>query len=425
MSDLLVVPPKITQLSCWNNKLGLPRFLVEQYEGMEDDIATFFQSLHYHLLSASDDLTNTLTSISAKSKLAALMHTGALAASMEDAVLIQLQQANREGWYHRLGKEYDISSVRQLIELSLQKQIERDPTGGMRYEYQKLLTVLQVIENMAIKSAADNGDISPETQEKIVVSISRMASSPNARSKMRECGRTVQAILDSEYSEDEKLAKAADVFHDVADPDVTVQEFRATNRERVRDVGHNVPNPVEGGVVLLAGTDYIVIESPGQQVTRMIESAVRGIVSQFSVIDPASFLKKLTDELYTANQYEYYGFLPTEEMVPVGHEKIPHTVVFPKPHKFQELVTVAVSSVISYLYRLLLYEDTSVLVYEVNKYKTLDAILQELTVDESVLLTGLRQHYVIPPLVVTLLSEYDYDLVMIQNELHLAIRRKQ
>lgn len=426
MKAIIPAPPKITELSCWDKESGLPKFLLGRYTGMEDDIAKFFQSLFHHSMPSTGKSVSSTVSASAKARLESLIQTGALASAFEDATLLQLHQAQQEGWHTQLGAEYDISTVRDLVELSLQKTIEKDPTGGMRYEYQKLLDVLKVIEGMAVKSATDNGDTTTETRKKISAAVNSMIANPNSRSKMRESGRAVEVILQSKESEAAKLEMAAQVFLDVSRQDVSVQEFRRRNRERIRTVGHFVPEPLHASIMLLAGRDYIVIESPNEMSTQSVQSALRGIATEFSISDPAIFLKKLTDELYTKNKYEYMG-IRDKELIPVGHERLEYTITLPKQHTFQELVTNAVAVIAAYLHKLTEHDDTSVLVYEIKEGKTEKEILQILNVDDEeeggAMYVALNRFYIIPPFVKTLLDGYDYDLALIANQIHLRIRR--
>jgi hypothetical protein len=335
MNGIITAPPLVNQLACWDPRRSLPRFMYERYKGMETDIIDFYRSLYFYERWNKEEQniaeTSALADIDAKAHLDSILQTGSLSDAFNDATIIQLHNAETEGWMANIG-EGDLKSVRDLIEVSLSKQIEKDPTGGTRYEYQKLLQVINVIEGMMLNAASENGGLDNATREKITRSITGMVTNPHTRSKMRESAKVVEVILQSDADKEDKLDMAAEVFHDVANSEVTFTEFREKNKGRMRKAGKTVPDLIPATIYLLSGKELIVIESTNEATTRAVESALRGLTSEFDVRDPASLISQLNDTLFTKGKYDTY-LIDENELV--SNRK---GVKLPKPDHFHTLI---------------------------------------------------------------------------------------
>jgi len=281
---------------------------------MESDIIDFYKSLYFHEQQGRLPKEITLAEIDAKAHLDAVLQTGSLADAFNDATIIQLHNAETEGWMANIG-EGDLKSVRDLIEVSLHKQIEKDPTGGIRYEYQKLLSVINVIEGMMLNAATENGGLDNDVRKKITESITNMVANPHTVSKMRESAKIVEEILQSDADKEDKLNASAEVFRDVADAEITFTEFRHKNKIRMRSIGKVVPDLIPATVYLLTGKELIVIESKGEATTRAVESALRGLTDEFDVRDPASLISQLNAMLFTKGKFETF-LIDENELVP-------------------------------------------------------------------------------------------------------------
>jgi hypothetical protein len=352
--------PKPQELASFKDR-DVPRFLVEKYVGMEQDIVDFLQSYYYYQQNGDTPSLMTvkqLSSADAQARYASLVQTGVLASAFEEATVIQLHEAQKTGWYASIG---DIHNVVELIEYALAKQIEKDPTGGTRYEYKRLLDVMNVVEQMALNTAAKAGDTSQQTVENIARSVTEMAVNPKARRKMRESAKVVDIIFHSDADEEEKLNLAKGVFDDVGDPNITVLEFLAKNKSRMMELGKEVVEPVLATIYLLAGKELIVIDSPGEVYTRSIESALHGLTTEFGVSDPVALITKLNDELFTKGKFHNYQF---QENQLVERSK---GVKLPAPERFNELLIREIAASAQYIKALAELKPTFVPVYVVYK----------------------------------------------------------
>lgn len=362
MNEIVAVPPKPYQLASWDKGMRLPRFVFDRYVGMEHDIVEFYQSLYFH--KAWDGLEDTIIStkeaahLNAKVYMDGLIQAGALHSAMETATVLQLHHAQKTQWYKYIGETGDISSVKELIELALAEQLEKDPTGGMRYEYQKLLSVMNTIEQMALQAATMNGEGS-KAKAKITKAVLDMAANPKARSKMRESYQVVQAILDTDATEKEKLEMSAQVFKDVANSKVTFLQFRADNRARMGNLGKKTIELAPANIYLLSGKELVVIDSPNPSFTRSIESALRGLTDEFDIRDPVSLITKLNDILYTKGKYDHLA------LVNNLLEERSYGVRLPNQAQFSEIVIRELSASRIYIQKLVQYEDVSVPIYDI------------------------------------------------------------
>jgi uncharacterized protein YlzI (FlbEa/FlbD family) len=378
---------------------------------MEQDIAEFLRSYYYYLQNGSADNINTvgqLTSADAQARYAALIQTGVLEAAFEESTVQQLHEAQRTGWYMNLGAAGDIHKVVDLVEEALAKQMEKDPTGGMRYEYQRLLQVMNVIEEMALKAAVSKGDTSQETSQNIAKAVLGMAANPKARRKMRESAKVVDIILHSNADEEQKLNMSAAVFREVADPSVTVQEFVTKNKGRMYELGKDIVEPIPANIYLLAGKELIVIESTGEVITRSIESSLRGLTTEFGVSDPVALLTRLSEALYTKGNYNHYQL---EDGKLISRSS---GIRLPTPEHFEELLVREVLAHVDYIKQLTDFGYATVKVFEVFKsFPDVDtrevlctlAGVETSEVNEMLIKEAIHELFPLPPILQEVLTD--------------------
>jgi len=415
--SIVPVIPHPRELACWKDR-DVPRFLVENYVGMEQDIAEFLRSYYYYEQNGSADNINTvgqLTTADAQARYAALIQTSHLEDAFEKSTVQQLHEAQRTGWYMNLGQASDIHKVIDLVEVALAEQIENDPSGGTRYEYQRLLQVMNVIEEMALKAAESKGDISQETSQNIAQAVLGMAANPKARRKMRESAKIVDIILHSDADEDQKLNMSAAVFREVANPDVTVHDFLNRNKTRIFELGKETIEPIPANIYLLAGKELIVIESTGEVITRSIESSLRGLTTEFGISDPVALLTRLNEALYTKGNFNFYQF---EDGELISRSK---GMKLPTPDHFDELLVGEVLAHIDYIKQLVDLGYATVKIFEVFKsYSDVDTreVLCTLLgveiseVNEMLIAQAVFRLYPLPPILHEVLQDLACEIEM-------------
>ena len=359
-SQIVPLQPKPKDLASFKGRI-VPKFLVEKYLGMEQDIVEFLQAYYYHQQNPDLSKLQTpkdLARADANARMSALAQAAQLEQSFEEAKIIQLHEADKTGWYANTDSIHNLS---EMIEVTLEKQIEKDPSGGTRYELEHLLRVLNQIETMALTEAAQQGDTSDERSEQIAKAVTGMIANPKARRKMRESAKVVDKILQSDAPDEVKWDKVTDVFRDVADPDTTYLDFLNKNKGRMVGLGKEVIEPAEANIFLFSGKEMIVIESREEDMTRAIESACHGLTTEFGVSDPVRLLSDLSDALYSKGKYNYYQVEDGNLVERSSGVKLPTS------EHFMELALRETSISARYINRLARYQSVFVDVYQLFK----------------------------------------------------------
>src|SRR5512146_952394 len=130
----------------------LPRWLVEQYPGMEKDIEAWYTSYYFwkrwdgQEANLEEALVRARASAEARYK--SLTQTNALKGAADKSFMLQLYEAHKSGWFRNFE---EIEDVRELLDHMLADSMEHDPASGTRYETQFLLeTMLPTMEQMNV-----------------------------------------------------------------------------------------------------------------------------------------------------------------------------------------------------------------------------------------------------------------------------------
>ena len=255
----------------------IPRWLVEHYDGAETEIAEWFTSFYFWKKWNGNEETLAETIVLARAhadaKWEALKQTGLLKGATSKSIYYQLYEANRTGWFRYIN---EVESLRELIETMLAEEIERDPDGGTRYEYEFILkTMIPTMESLGV----------PKEQ---IFSIL-----PNI-SKAKAAVPVIRQLVASEKPEAEK--QIMEVFAEISNGDVSVRDFKQNNAVRMGKTKSLTPTAVPGGIYLVPGSEFIVIESDRQHTTA-IQIALRGIVSDLTIKDGGSLLRMLSQKI--------------------------------------------------------------------------------------------------------------------------------
>lgn len=264
---LMEIPPRI-------DTAKPPRWLVEQYSGMENDIQSWYVSYFFWKWwdERQESLENTMVRAraNAEARYRSLTQTNALKGATDKSIYYQLYEAKRTGWFKYFE---EIEDVRELIDHMLEEAKDRDPYGGQRYQLEFLSeTLLPALEQLNVP-------------KEMVVGIAQ-----NKAKAIRS-----SAVMRHILAEDGPEAKQAveDVLKDIVDPTVSYREFDRRNRERL---GRNLPQPVDGAIYLIPGGELIVIESDSAH-TQAIQMALRGIVNELSISDATVLVRYLQQML--------------------------------------------------------------------------------------------------------------------------------
>jgi len=192
------------------------------------------------------------------------------------------------------------------MNLALDREQQKNPTGGMRYEYQKFLRSLQAIEQLAIAAERKAGRAGEEAKRRVAKKVTEMITTPEVSSKIRESGQVLDHLLQTDATELEKIELIEEVFDDIADRSVTFQGFRENNRIRMGKTGKTVHSPMPGDLYILGDREIIVIESRGEGYTRAIEGKLRGLVTDLSPKGGTEMIRRINELVSTKHKQHRY-----------------------------------------------------------------------------------------------------------------------
>jgi hypothetical protein len=273
--------------------------MYEDYPGAAEDAVELFYSVFFwkewKLKPGDKENARAGAERKAIAKMYSLVHTGNLRSTLEDALLIQLHNAQTENWMADIGEGIpEIATMTELISIALDREIEKRPSGGMRWEYARFLRMLNALEKIALDAERKGGAIGEKAKKRVQKQIKIMITTPKIASKIRESGGAVEHILDSDADDVKKIELVHEVFEEITDPDVSVLEFRENNRERMGKAKKTVLSPIPGDLYLLGDREIIVIESRGPGYTRAVENKLRGLVTDLMPRDGVQMLKRVT-----------------------------------------------------------------------------------------------------------------------------------
>jgi hypothetical protein len=258
----------------------IPRWLVENYDGMERDIQDFFERFFFweNWSGKQDDLQDAkvIAQARAESKFHALMRTNMLKHAANRSLLMQLYEAQKTSWFRYIG---GIDDVRQLLEQIYDEATEQDPYGGKRYEISFLLkTLLPTVEALGVPKE-------------------HIFSIPQNLDKARRSVAITRRLIIEHAKEPEVLRdKLETELREISDPKISARKYRANVAERMGRAKPETPQPVHGACYLVPGCELIVIESDHAH-TQAIEMATRGIVDGLPVRDAIVLLRSLNQRI--------------------------------------------------------------------------------------------------------------------------------
>jgi hypothetical protein len=301
---LLEIPGK-------NNFNKIPRWLVEKRDGVSVEIVAWYIGYYFwERWNGKEDTLNDsmlVARANAEARLSALGIVASLQSELDDAMLDLLHSA--PNWYHYATEFTDPS---ELIDQLLQKQIEKAPDSGMRYELQNLLKVISALESMGV------------SKEKII-------PIPHNIGKARLASGDMIRILNSDASEEEKLVLIEETLRDIADPNMHVRRFRDVNAERMGKSKPLTPAPVEGSICLVPNGYVLTIEATPAHL-QAIQHQLSGIVN-FNLGDGLEVVTRLGERLLPKTsgmrKYAMDEFARSIEPNPKGE-------LLPTPEQFQQ-----------------------------------------------------------------------------------------
>jgi len=309
---------------------------------MHTDISKYLYSVFYwdEADKHADLPPSSQMEIAAEAKVKTVMHTRKLYTSFDQSFLEQLEEAERERWYEYTGLE----TFYEFIDMILTHAEDTNPTGGYRYEIRNILKIVRTLEGMGVDK-------------------SLIFSMPTNISKARESTRIINPILESDASDEKKLAQAEEVLKDVADPNITFREFKDRGKVRLGKVDPKVRSPQPGWVYLLGGQELIVIESRSSGFTRAIESKLRGMVTELGISDVETLIKRISDKAFTKGKMVRYRLDEySRELV-----RYSNGVHMPTNEEFNRLLLAEISKHKRYIDELLSENNkVEILVYEIT-----------------------------------------------------------
>lgn len=308
------LPPRPHDLTCWDEGEIVPRFMYREYDGMEEDIVDFSYSISFwrewEKNPGNEEGIKQRAERKAMARMYSLLQTGALHSAYEDALLIQLSKAQSEQWYAEIGDGIpEIGTMAELISLAVDREQRKRPGSPTYYEYRKVLNMLQALEQTALAAERQAGRHGKEAKENVAKQMVKMITTPEIQCKIRESGGVMEHILVStEAPEIKKVELATEVLKDITDKDVSLREFRESNRVRMGQAGRSVHSPVPGSLMIMGDREIIVIESRGEGFTRAIESKLKGLVTEFDPRGGEQILKRLSGLVFAKGKRHRYVY---------------------------------------------------------------------------------------------------------------------
>lgn len=399
------LPPRPHGLTCWDEDELVPRFMYKEYEGMVEDIIDFYYSLYFwrewDTNPGDIDGIRERAEREAIARMTSLLHTGVLKTAFSDALLIQMHNADK--WLGDIGDGIpEIGTVAELLALALDREQQRDPSGGMFYEYRKTLNMMKALEQTALTAERNAGRHGKEAKENVAKLMIKMITTPGTQSKIRESGSVVEHILMStDAPEIKKVELVTEVLEDITNKEVSGLKFRENNRKRMGVAGKPSYSPVPGTLMIMGGREIIVIESRGEGFTRAIENKLKGLVTEFDPRGGEQVLKRLNDLVFTKGKRHRYVYhkgklnqhgdgisLPTQERL----DELCNENVLPSRDVINQYFEVTDKPVI-----VLVDEITGGLspqdavTFVAKSFRT-----QENLVEEGLVMRAVREHYKIP-----------------------------
>lgn len=261
---LLTVPPRLGLLP--DPEEWLTRDVKDRAEVISQWFVSFFFWSRWAGREPELEEYEVLARANEDARLQALLATGSLQSDVEDAVVLQLYEAARHGWYPHAEL-----SPQEVIEQALAKSIEKDPSGGYRYEVQNVLRMVQMLEQAGV----------PKEQ---IIPI------PNNMSKARAAGSEVVRLMQTD--DPHKLDKVGEILQDIADPSISVRTFKERARERLSGAKPFRPAPAQAWFCIVPDGEMLIIRGTKGN----IDAAVRvldGIITAPELSDPAYLAKEL------------------------------------------------------------------------------------------------------------------------------------
>jgi hypothetical protein len=328
-----------------------PRWLTEHYEGMEQDIMDWYYAFYFHKVwdGNNDSIRNTqaFAETVATARLQALIQTGAIRSRSGKSFMLQLYEAKKSAWWKDLDEVHDIG---QLIEIALWDAMENDPTGGNRYELEKLLKIIFACEQMGVDKS-------------LIISV------PENISKARESTRVIDHIMQSDAKEREKVEQIEGILKEVGDKTITFEEFRKHSHARMGKVGKTVMPPVPASLYLLpGGKEFILIETDNKTQTRAIESALKGLIDGLFPRDINDLMRRISEKAFTKGKQHLYqcrmGGIEPEPYIKQADEG----VILPTPDEFRSLAFRELAHISRFLPSLLqVHEQIEIPIFEVGR----------------------------------------------------------
>lgn len=266
MSENLQLPPKI-------DSSENPRWLIENYPGMEQDIENWYTSYYFWRKwdgkVESLDSTKVQARAVAQARYKSLVQTNSIKIASEKSELLQLYRS--KDWLHYIE---EIEDVKELIEVALADAKEKDPTGSAAYDLEFILNkLIPTLEKL---------DVPKEAILCILPNMSKARYSvPSLRKIVSNDGPQMQDHI-------------VEIMKSVADGNVTAREFRNTIIPKI--MGEETPKtplPAIANVCMLPdGREFVAIITDPAHV-RAIKMTTKAIVSGFDYTDPAYLLKEV------------------------------------------------------------------------------------------------------------------------------------
>lgn len=311
--DLTKLPPKY-------NFRETPRWVTESYIGVEEDILNWLWSFYFWSewdgREANLNDTYSKSRANAEAKMKSMKHTGELKGAVGRSFYIQLYEAQKHGWYRMM----EIEDVNELLSYMLDEATEKDPDGGARYEIKFLIdTLLPLIERAGVP-------------KELALAI------PQNITKARAAVSTVRRIIDQDGPEmSERLATE---LRDIADPQVSVANYRKRSAERMGKSHVDLPPPARAEIYLLPGSEMIVIESDRIHTTA-IERATKGIVDGYDIRDGAVLIKMLSQRILRGDEMKYHRIVVNDgDPTVVVHQQ---GAYLPMPEEMQRLQVIEIA----------------------------------------------------------------------------------
>jgi len=324
----------------------IPRWLTIKYPGRQADmeqwlISWYFWSRWKGKVEEIEEEKLRARAL-AEAKIAALDNSLELEHVSGEVALSLLVDASAENWYRYAEVEDLLEFLHDKLDeymehVEAKKAMGQNVKVGGVYEVRNLITVIQGLTDLGV----------PKDQ---IIPIRHNLS------KARIATYSITKILESTLPEKKKQSEVLSILRAIADPKVTVQEFKQSRLKQELEARAGTL-PIQGELSILRTGEMLFIRSPDTAMTKAIQHSLKGLVNGWSNVDAVNLATRITDEISTKDKYKPTRLV--EGRIIQGGEGI----MMPTPERFQDMAMMEIGHSEYLLRQVIGYQAANLVVF--------------------------------------------------------------